>query len=185
MSFIVQVVIISIIAIQQQRFVCATSLFSWARVVGSKTRLDWLNVSILASIDTEIKSPVEHFRRDFTPVDFSIKDIFLCFDLSDNGTIVTTRSNVTKNICSIESPDFVLDGEELDLVYVKINGEIVPADHYKVNESTLSLYGSYISMLSNFQLETQVRLNPEKNVALAGLYKSGSVLCTHCEPMVS
>ena len=143
-------------------------------------------MSSLASIEAASNPPLEYFRLDYRPVNYSVSDMFLSFDLSSNNTIVTTRSNITKrNDSPFVSPDLTLDGEELELIFIKIDGEPVPVDQYKVNDNKLSISGSYISSLPSFELETQVRLNPEKNLALSGLYKSGSLLCTQCEAMVS
>jgi aminopeptidase N len=88
--------------------------------------------------------------------------------------------------------NLVLDGEELKLQSVKLNGKTIPVDFYKVDNSTLTILGSYLK--PNFQsnqpgkgsyieLETVVHISPSTNLALSGLYKSGKNLLTQCEAM--
>lgn len=132
-------------------------------------------------------TPVEYFRKDYKKPDYSTSDIFLSFDLAFDKTIVTTTSTVLPNFdASGEVPNLVLDGEELQLLEVKINDVVIPAGQYEVVGDTLVISGlAGVDMKSgSFQLETKVQISPETNFQLSGLYKSGSnLLCTQCEAM--
>jgi len=65
---------------------------------------------------------------------------------------------------------------------VRINNIVLEKTMYEVNEETLTIYKSSLPEQS-FTLETEVELNPSQNLALSGLYSSGSMLCTQCEAM--
>lgn len=165
---------------------------------GSHSRGRLFSLSSLMAMSTSASSqlntpqPIEYFRTDYKPTEYSIKDIYLSFDLSARATIVTATSKIFKQggLVDVEYPDLVLDGEELELLHVKVNGEVLEKGSYALHENTLTMKGSTIARIvgaasPSFELETQVRINPEKNLALSGLYKSGSnLLCTQCEAMV-
>jgi aminopeptidase N len=72
----------------------------------------------------------------------------------------------------------VLNGEELKLVSLKINGEKVPGDLYKIEGELLKIENAP----AQFTLEVETLINPEANKTLDGLYKSGSIFCTQNEP---
>ena len=107
-------------------------------------------------------------------------------------TEVTAKSTIILNKqlsrTSIFSSDLILDGEELKLQSIKLNGHIIPTDYYKVDNTTLSISGTYLESqftdaTSQVEIETQVIIRPDQNLALSGLYKSSHNLCTQCEAM--
>ena len=114
-------------------------------------------------------------------------------------TMVTTTSKIYLNkeakVDHAKLPDLFLDGEELKLHSVKVNGNIVPTDAFTVNNASLTVQGSFLQPYftttaatatadTAIELETVVEVHPDKNLALSGLYKSGdNLLCTQCEAM--
>jgi len=70
-----------------------------------------------------------------------------------------------------------LDGEQLDLKRVAIDGKTLDGSRYRVEAGRL--------IIPDFpeaaELETEVLIAPDRNTALSGLYASGSTLCTQCE----
>jgi aminopeptidase N len=131
--------------------------------------------------------PKEFFRKDYKPSDFSIPDIYLSFDLSAEETIVTTTSKIVPS--SLSTANLVLDGEADSVTLLsppKIDGVELPASSFEVTgEGKLSISAAALPSGSKpFSLETRVKLCPAKNLALSGLYSSGSnLLCTQCEAM--
>src|SRR5581483_10135306 len=73
----------------------------------------------------------------------------------------------------------VLDGEELETVAVKLDGRALGANDYRIEKDTLTV----AKVPAKFVLETVVRIAPEKNTALSGLYMSAGGFCTQCEAM--
>eukprot|EP00981_Chlorochromonas_danica_P002712 scaffold537_cov180-Ochromonas_danica.AAC.17 len=140
------------------------------------------------------KTPVEHFRKDYKPSPYTIKDIFLDFDLDESVTTVCAKSQVYLSEGE-RGADLVLNGEELTLVSLAINSQPLTSADYQYVEDQLTISGSAIERLVggggggggsvSFELETVVTIHPDKNLALSGLYKSSAttLLSTQCEAM--
>jgi aminopeptidase N len=76
----------------------------------------------------------------------------------------------------------VLDGEELDVLHVKVNDRVLVketklTDGYVVNKGSLSLQPTE----DKFTIDTLVKIHPEQNTALEGLFKTSGNWCTQCE----
>jgi aminopeptidase N len=124
------------------------------------------------------EKPKTHYRRDYRPPDYWIDAVELSFDLHDDRAIVTARLDVRREATlSGDIPPLVLDGEGLELRRIAIDGAELPASRYQVGEESLTIE----SPPARFTLETEVEIHPEKNTALSGLYRSGSLFCTQCE----
>ena len=78
-----------------------------------------------------------------------------------------------------DAPPLVLDGEQLELQTISIDGAELPDSQWHTTESTLVVE----RVPERFELETVVRILPQENTALTGLYQSGSMFCTQCEAM--
>ncbi|MDT3776523.1 aminopeptidase N [Nitrospira sp. MA-1] len=120
------------------------------------------------------------YLKDYTQPDYWVTHVDLTFDLRDGETLVSAKLQVKKN-GSHDHP-LVLDGEELELLEVKLNGLAIPkranlTEGYIVDQRSLSLQPTGDA----FTLETHVKIHPEQNTALEGLYKSGGNWCTQCE----
>ncbi len=120
------------------------------------------------------------YLKDYAQPKFWITHVDLVFDLREGETLVGAKLQVKKN-GSHQHP-LVLDGEKLELLEVRVNGLPLKkstnlAEGYVVGKDTLSFQPTEDA----FILETLVRIFPEKNTALEGLYKSGENWCTQCE----
>ncbi|HCG8623407.1 TPA: aminopeptidase N [Vibrio parahaemolyticus] len=118
------------------------------------------------------QAPQAKYRKDYQAPSHTITEIDLTFDLYDNDTIVTALSKVVQKG---ESTTLELDGEGLELRSVKVNGE--DWAHHEVKEASLVLS----DLPAEFELEIITKIDPEANIALEGLYKSGGAFCTQCE----
>ena len=117
-------------------------------------------------------------RKDYTVPDYLIETVDLTFDLDAEQTQVVSRLAIRSNHDRSGAPrPLVLDGEELTLVSLKLDGVELDADRYQVEEGRLSI----AAPPESFQLEATTRISPKANSALSGLYASGSMLCTQCE----
>lgn len=120
------------------------------------------------------------YLKDYTPPNYQIPSTRLHFDFRRDGGSDVCR--VTSTLKLQRRPgatgDLWLDGEELELESILINGESAPATAYVKDAKGLRL----INPPAEFTLETRVRLQPSKNTALEGLYASGPVALTQCEP---
>ena len=112
---------------------------------------------------------------DYQPSDFSISTINLTFELSDNATLVTNEMLVSK--ANTNNADLILNGENLALLSVSIDGETLNKNQYQLTETFLTIPVSK----SDFSLTIVTEINPVENTALEGLFKSGGAFCTQCE----
>ncbi len=90
------------------------------------------------------------------------------------ATIVTATSKVTRT--GAANP-LVLDGEELKLVSVTIDGRMLGESEYALTPATLTLR----DLPDAFTLEIVTEISPENNTTLNGLYTSKGMFCTQCE----
>jgi aminopeptidase N len=120
------------------------------------------------------------YLKDYRQPDYWVTHVDLTFDLREGETFVSATLQVKKN-GNHDNP-LVLDGEELDLLEVKLNDSTLSkggnlAEGYVIDRKSLSLQPTHDA----FTVETLVRIHPEQNTALEGLYKSGGNWCTQCE----
>ena len=71
----------------------------------------------------------------------------------------------------------MLDGQQLELLALALDGQALSEADYQLSDSHLRLQPKTAS----FVIDSSVRIHPESNTALEGLYKSGSMFCTQCE----
>ena len=93
-------------------------------------------------------------------------------------TLVTSTLGCAPRGKGKKAAPLVLDGEDLRLVSVEIDGVALAADAYEVGEETLTIAAP---PKKPFTLKTVVAIEPEKNTQLSGLYASSGNLCTQCE----
>ena len=72
----------------------------------------------------------------------------------------------------------VLDGDELRLRSVKLDGAALAADAYVATPDGLTILQPPPRA---FVLETEVEIDPSANTKLMGLYRSGNAYTTQCE----
>ncbi|EQC44068.1 membrane alanyl aminopeptidase [Bacteriovorax sp. BSW11_IV] len=111
--------------------------------------------------------------KDYTPVDYKFETVYLTFELHNTNTLVHSKIEVEP---LKKGSDLVLDGEELKLEWIKVNGQEFTSFAKKDDTLVLSNLPT-----ENFTLEILVEINPEANKALDGLYKSGGIFCTQNE----
>ncbi len=112
---------------------------------------------------------------DYRPPAYRIVATDLTFRLDPDATRVVSR--LTIEAASGDAGPLQLDGEELTLVSIAIDGAALAADAYVADVKGLLLKAPPRS----FVLETEVEFSPRANSALSGLYLSDGILCTQCE----
>ncbi|GAB2191601.1 aminopeptidase N [Sessilibacter sp. MAH1] len=116
--------------------------------------------------------------QDYTVPDFLIESTQLHFDLEPTATIVTSTLKFRRNKDSKhQKAPLVLHGQEIELQSVTINGEVVSADQYQVDDEQLTI----ADVPDEFEFVCVGKINPQENTSLEGLYKSQSMFCTQCE----
>jgi aminopeptidase N len=121
--------------------------------------------------------PKTIYLKDYRPSPFHIESVQLTVDIFESKTLVTSILKIRRSP-SESKVNLELNGENMLLHSVKIDGEVLSTDRYQVSNEKLTLFAAP----ENFILETVVEIDPASNKALEGFYKSGDQLCTQCEP---
>nr|KAJ0199241.1 hypothetical protein LSAT_V11C600331210 [Lactuca sativa] len=123
-----------------------------------------------------MEGPKEIFLKDYKLPDFYFDTVDLSFSLGEEKTIVCAKISVVPRVDGVPAP-LVLDGIDLKLISVKINGNELEERDYHLDVRHLILKappsGSFI-----LQTVTEVL---QKNSSFEGLYKSSGNFCTQCE----
>ncbi len=116
--------------------------------------------------------------KDYKPPSFLVDTVALDVALDPAHTRVKSRLKMRPNPAAAETGKLQLDGENLELEEVRINGTVVPRSSYEVIPSALILPGM---PQERFSLDIVTHVNPDANKALQGLYRSRGIFCTQCE----
>jgi len=124
-------------------------------------------------------TPKTIFLKDYEPPSYLVHSIDLYIDLDDTKTLVTAKQIISRNPeVTGSSSEFFLNGENLELVSIKIEGQPLKASQYHLKSDGLTLLDV---PGKRFLLEIVTRVNPKANTALEGLYLSDGMYCTQCE----
>jgi aminopeptidase N len=115
---------------------------------------------------------------DYAPPAFRIPKVDLDVAIHENHADIRARITVTRNPAAQDSrAPLVLNGDELQLVSVAVDGRALPASGYTLDAEHLTIPG----LPEACTLETVVRTEPRKNTKLMGLYASKDGFFTQCE----
>ncbi len=118
------------------------------------------------------------YRRDYQVSNFLIEQVALKFELFDGYALVSSSLNIVRNPASNSgNKDLTLDGVDLELLTIQVDGLLLSEQAYAVEKDSLTIF----DCADKFELFTQVKIYPEKNTSLEGLYQSSGKYCTQCE----
>jgi aminopeptidase N len=115
-------------------------------------------------------------RVDYTAPAYWIDNVDLTFDLDPTKTRVLNKMRVRRNP-DVAAQALRLDGEELNLARVMVNGG---GTSFKMDGNQLVLE-NLPEGADAFDLEIFTTCNPSKNTQLSGLYVSNDSFFTQCE----
>ncbi|WP_447747896.1 aminopeptidase N [Pseudomonas nicosulfuronedens] len=116
--------------------------------------------------------------KDYQAPEYLIDETNLTFELYEDHTLVHAQLVMRRNPeRGAGLPPLVLDGQQLDLLSLALDDRALEAGDYQVDENHLTLQPT----ATTFTVDSSVRIHPESNTALEGLYKSGKMFCTQCE----
>jgi aminopeptidase N len=122
--------------------------------------------------------PRSIYLQDYRVPDFLIDSTELHFALYEDKTIVRSKLGMRRNpAATTNDVALVLNGNELFLREVKIDGRVLTASEYSVDTEQLCV----ASVPQQFVFECQTEIKPQENTSLEGLYKSRTMFCTQCE----
>jgi aminopeptidase N len=128
--------------------------------------------------------PTTLFLKDYQVPDYLIDKTELSFFLQEEKTQVKSRLSIRRNPASPKSADpvsppvpLILDGKDLLLVSVAIDGKALEPSAYQSSPESLTI----TSVPEIFVFECTTDIKPQENTSLEGLYKSRAMFCTQCE----
>ena len=124
------------------------------------------------------EQPKMIYLKDYQAPDYLIDETHLTFELFEDHTLVHAQLVMRRNpAAGTGLPPLVLDGQQLELLSVALDDRELSAGDYQLSDSHLTLQPNSAS----FVIDSSVRIHPESNTALEGLYKSSGMFCTQCE----
>lgn len=114
------------------------------------------------------------YLKDYEPPHYWVDQTHLDFDLYEDHAIVQATSHFHRREGVSSAQPMLLDGQNMELISVKVDGQPV---RYDLGEKSLTL----LDVPESGELEIVTRIEPQKNTALEGLYRSGKMFCTQCE----
>jgi aminopeptidase N len=117
------------------------------------------------------------YRKDYTPYPWVLEQAVLRFEIEDESTRVLSKLHFCKRGAADTASDIELDGQNMELVSVALNGRVLDSVELSCGTSKLVIHGAP----SVCTLEIEVLIRPHENTALEGLYPSGDFLLTQCE----
>lgn len=127
--------------------------------------------------EADMEAPKEIFLADYKVPDYFFDTVDLKFVLGDDKTIVLAKTVVQPRIEGIDQP-LILNGSDLKLISMKVNGKQVEKGGFQLTPRSLTLVSPPTSV---FTLEIETEIYPQHNTSLEGLYKSSGNFCTQCE----
>ncbi|KQQ27204.1 aminopeptidase [Methylobacterium sp. Leaf123] len=116
--------------------------------------------------------------EDYRPSDHLIDRVELDVRLDPHDTRVTATLALRPNPAGRAGASLVLDGDNLTLLALELDGQALASDAVRADASGLTLH---TPPPRPFTLRIETRLDPTANTRLMGLYRSGGVYCTQCE----
>lgn len=124
------------------------------------------------------QQPQTIYLKDYAQPNFLIESIVLDFDLYESHTRVVSKMTVCRNqVAGKHHAPLILDGEELKLIRLLIDGKKLDNHLYSVSERHLTIQTD----LDTFELEIETEIYPQDNTTLNGLYRTNGLFCTQCE----
>jgi len=117
--------------------------------------------------------------EDYRPSDYLIPTISLDFRLGSPTTTVVTTMTLRRRDPEAPPPPLRLDGDELELRRILIDGVALSPADYALDADGLTLHRP--PEAETFTLTIETAISPDTNTALMGLYRSNGVYCTQCE----
>ncbi|XP_054824684.1 puromycin-sensitive aminopeptidase [Prosopis cineraria] len=127
--------------------------------------------------EPNMETPREIFLKDYEMPDYYFDTVDLRFSLGEESTMVSSKITVFPRIEG-SSPPLLLDGHDLKLISIQLNGKALKEEDYHLGARDLTIHSP---PSGKFVLEIINEIYPQRNTSLEGLYKSSGNFCTQCE----
>lgn len=129
-----------------------------------------------AMADGAGKGPEQVLRADYEVPPLLVDQVRLRVRIEEH-TRVESVLRVRRNPAARRDAPLWLDGRELTLESIQMDGRTLQIGDYQLNPNGLTLKEAP----EHFELRVLTEIDPEHNDSLEGLYRSGSMICTQCE----
>ncbi|KKB09060.1 aminopeptidase N [Devosia chinhatensis] len=119
------------------------------------------------------------YLKDYAPTPYRIVSVELDFRILEDSTRVRAQLTIEPREGTAPGTALVLDGDDLKLDGIAIDGAPLMLSAYLADATSLTLIEP---PHRRFVLDTEVTLDPAANTKLMGLYRSSGTWCTQCEP---
>ena len=124
------------------------------------------------------EQPQVIYLKDYQAPEYLIDETHLTFELFEDHTLVHAQLVMRRNPArGAGLPPLELDGQQLELLRAALDDQELQPGEYQLDADSLIVQPK----AERFTLDTSVKIHPERNTALEGLYKSGKMFCTQCE----
>ena len=117
------------------------------------------------------------YLKDYEPPPWCVTRTELHVELFDDGALVHARLHVERSTHAAADVPLELNGVDLETLEVRVNGEALAAEALVFGDETLLIPAPPPTAV----VETRVRIRPQDNTSLEGLYRSRGLFCTQCE----
>ena len=128
--------------------------------------------------DVPPNTPSKINLKDYQKPSFDVETVHLDIKLFEDYAQVNSTLEMVRQTAG----DIVLFGESLELLAITMNDKALTSEHYQQEDGKLTIYEAP----DEVTLDIQVRIYPQTNTALEGLYMAGSgddtMFVTQCEP---
>ncbi len=122
--------------------------------------------------DKHLRKHLKHYQ----PPGFEIAKTQLVFHLDEHRTRVSSSLQMRRTTQNSVA-ELVLDGIELELIELRVDGNSLKPEDYNLGSETLTIK----SVPDQFELSCEVEIDAAANTRLEGLYLSNGNFCTQCE----
>ncbi|MDC9823856.1 aminopeptidase N [Devosia sp. ZB163] len=119
------------------------------------------------------------FLKDYAETPYVVEQVELDVRIAPDTSTIRAFLTLTPRAATAPGTPLVLDGEELTLRSIAIDGLPLALTAYETTATGLVVHQP---PNKRFVLETEVAVEPEKNLRLMGFYRSSGTWCTQCEP---
>ena len=122
------------------------------------------------------------YRKEYTPYPWFLDQARFRFEIGDSSTRVQAELDFRRradphDMAGAGPADIELDGQNMELVSIALDGSVLQTGQFSLTADKLIVHAAPQSC----RLTIEVRIRPQENTALEGLYPSGQFLLTQCE----
>lgn len=114
------------------------------------------------------------YLKDYQKPSFLVDSIYLDIQVHATETVVHSVLKMQRQTAG----DLVLLGRDLELLSIEMNGQLLTASDYQLDSEQLSISQAP----DHVELKIEVKIHPESNTMLEGLYQAGDLFVTQNEP---